>query len=185
MANGSRKTQDLFARQKNTWRGFEKATQDLFILNLRQTITQRLEKQHSVRQERREGFTDDNDAVYAELQRQQARPTEGHTSRARRTPFDLRVQDRVAQNSQDLSQETDASIDFWESRFLGSDPASEDQQGVQPEGESGETHDPDSPSHLSLSLEESQASEAAPEENTPSERDTEGRQDDPDATGSN
>ena len=29
IANGSRKMQDLFARQKNTWRGFEKATQDL------------------------------------------------------------------------------------------------------------------------------------------------------------
>ena len=185
MANRSRKTQDLFARQKNTWWGFEKATQDLFILNLRQTITQRLEKQHSVRQERREGFTDDNEAVYAELQRQLAPPTEGQTSRARRTPFDQRVQDPVAQNSQDLSQETDASIDFWESRFLDSDPASEHQQGVEPEGESGETHDPDPPSRLSLSLEESQASEAAPGENTPSERDTEGRLDDPDATGSN
>ena len=126
MANRSRKTQDLFARQKNTWRGFEKATQDLFILNIGQTITQRLEKQHSVRQERREGFTDDNDAVYAELQRQLARPTEGQTSRARRKPFDLRVQDPVAHNSQDLSQETDASIDFLESRFLDSHPESED-----------------------------------------------------------
>ena len=102
MANRSRKTQDLFARQKNTWRGFEKATQDLFILNLRQKMTQRLEKQHSVRQERREGFTEDNDTVYAELQRQLARPTEGQTSRARRTPFDLHLQDPVAQNSQDL-----------------------------------------------------------------------------------
>ena len=83
MANRSRKTQDLFARQKNTWREFEKATQDLFILNIRQTITQRLQEQHSVRQERREGFTDDNDAVYAEVQRRLARPTEGQTSRAR------------------------------------------------------------------------------------------------------
>ena len=125
MANRSRKTQDVFARQKNTWRGFEKATQDLFILNLRQTITQRLEKQHSLQQERREGFTDDNDAVYAELQRQLAKPTEGQTSRARRTPFDLHVQDPVAQNSQGLSQETDASIHFWESSVLDSDPARE------------------------------------------------------------
>ena len=185
MANRSRKTQDLFRRQKHTWRGFEKAPQDLFILNLRQTITQRLEKQQSVQQERREGFTDANDAVYTELQRQLARPTEGQTSRARRTPFDLRVQDPVAQNSQDLSQETDASIDFRESRLLDSDPASEHQPGVEPEGESRETHDPHPPSHLSFSLEESQASEAAPEENTPSERDTEGRLDDPDARGSN
>ena len=57
--------------------GVEKATQDQFVLNLRQTITQRLEKPHSVWQERREGFIDDNDAVYAELQRQLARPTQG------------------------------------------------------------------------------------------------------------
>ena len=183
MANGSRKTQDHFARQKNTWRGFEKATQDLFILNLRQTISHRLENQHSVQKERRQGFTDDNDAVYVELQRQLSRPTQGQPSGG--TPFDLRVQDPVAQNSQDLSQETDTSKDFWESRFLDSDPASEHQQGVEPEGESGETHDPDPPSRLSLSLEESQPREAAPGENMHSERDTEGRQDDPEATGSN
>ena len=67
IANRSRKTQDLFARQKNKWRWFEKARQDLFILNLRQTITKRLEKQHSVRQDRYEGFPNDNNAVYAEL----------------------------------------------------------------------------------------------------------------------
>ena len=109
---GSRKTQDLFARQKNTWRWFEKATQDLFILNLRQTITLRLEKQHSVRLERREGFMDDNDAVYAELQRQLTISTQGETSRSIQMPFGLGVQDPVAQNSKDLSQEKDTSIDF-------------------------------------------------------------------------
>ena len=91
----------------------------------------------------------------------------------------------MAQNSQDLSQETDTSIDFWEARFLDSDPASEHQQGVEPEGVSGGTHDADPPSRLSRSLEESQASVAAPGENTPSERDTEAQLDDPDATGSN
>ena len=64
IANRLRKTQDLFAGQKYIWRGFEKATQDLFILNFHQTITQRIEKQHSIQQERRESFTDDNDAVY-------------------------------------------------------------------------------------------------------------------------
>ena len=83
IANGSRKTQDLYARQKNRLRVFEKATQDLFILNLRQTMTPRLEKQHSVRQERREGFTDDNDGVYAELQRHLAMSTQGQTSGSR------------------------------------------------------------------------------------------------------
>ena len=83
ITNGSQKAQDLVARQKNTWWGFEKTTQDLFILNLRQTVTQRLEKHHSVRLERREGFTDDNNAVYAELQRQLAMSTQGQTSRSR------------------------------------------------------------------------------------------------------
>ena len=56
---------------------------------------------------------------------------------------------------------------------------------MEPEGETGETHDPDPPSHSSLSLEESEASEAAPGEKMQSERDTEGRQDDSEATGSN
>ena len=125
---------------------------------------------------------DDNGDVYVELERQLPRPTEGQTSRARRRPFDLGIQDLVAQNSQDLSQEMDTSIYFWQLRFLDSDPASEHQQGVEPEGESRETHDPDPPSRLSLSLEESQTRKAALGENSPSERDTEGRQDDPDST---
>ena len=110
--------------------------------------------------------------------------TQGQTSGSRRIPFDQRVQDPVAQNSQDLSLETDMSIDFWKSRSLDLDPVSEDQQGVEPEGESEETHDPD-PSRLSLSPEESQASKAPPGENMHSERDTESRQDDPDPTGCN
>ena len=99
-------------------------------------------------------------------------------------PFDLRIQDPVAPNSQDRSEETDRSIDFWEWRSLDSDPASADQQGVRPEGVSELTHNPD-PSRLSLSLKESQASEAPPRENIHSERDTESRLDDPDATGFN
>ena len=45
--------------------------------------------------------------------------------------------------------------------------------------------DPDLPRSLSLTMEESQPTESAPGENIHSERDTEGRQDDPDATGSN
>ena len=110
---------------------------------------------------------------------------QGQTSRSRQILFDLRVQDPVTQNNQDLSQEMDTSIDFWESRSLDSDLASEDPRWVEPEGESGEPHDPDPASRLSLSLEESQASEAAPGENMHSERDTESRQDDLDATGYN
>ena len=58
---------------------------------------------------------------------------------------------------------------------------SENQQGVEPEGESEKTHDPD-PSRLSFSLAESRASKGPPGENMHSERDTENQQDDPDAT---
>ena len=76
------------------------------------------------------------------------------------------------------------SIDFWELRSLDSDPASEDQQGVEPEGESEETHGPD-PSRLSLSLEKSQASETPPGGNMHSERDTASWQDNPDGMGCN
>ena len=68
----------------------------------------------------------------------------------------------MAYDSQDGSQETDRRIDFQESRFLDLNPESEQQQGVEPEGESRKTHDPNPPSRLILNLEESQASEAAP-----------------------
>ena len=153
-------------------------------MNSRQTIILRLEKQHSLQQEIRRGFMHDNDTVNAELQRQLAMSTQGQTSGSRQMPCDLRVQDPVAGNSQDLSQEKDTSIDFWESRSLDSDPASEDQQGREPEGESEETHDPDS-SRLSLSVDESQANESPAGENMRSEQDTESLQNNPDATGCN
>jgi len=42
----------------------------MFILNLYQNITQRLEQQHTIWQEQREGFADDNEPHYAELKRQ-------------------------------------------------------------------------------------------------------------------
>ena len=90
-----------------------------------------------------------------ELQRQLAKSTQRQTSQPRRLPFDLRVLDPMAQNSQDLSQETNMSIDFWESRFLDSYLASEHQHQVEPKGEKRETRNPNPPSHLSLSPEES------------------------------
>ena len=110
--------------------------------------------------------------------------TQGQASGSRQMPFDQGVQDLVAQNSQYLSQEMDTTMAFWESKSLDSDPASQDQQGVEPEGESDETHDPD-PSRLSLSLEESQPSEAPPGDYMHSQRDTESRQDNSDANGCN
>ena len=60
-------------------------------MNLRQTISQRLENQHSIRQERREGFIDDNDAIYAKLQGQLAGETHGQPAMQRWTPIDAVV----------------------------------------------------------------------------------------------
>ncbi|PUU79715.1 hypothetical protein B9Z19DRAFT_1124812 [Tuber borchii] len=145
---------DLFVRQRNTWLGFAKETQKAFVLNLHWTMTRRLENQHSIRPERREGFTEDNDAVYAELQHQLA---------VRSLPVGW------GQDSLDPLQETDTSLDFsqmsvdLESGFLDSDPAGPE-DGCRQTEELGleEARSPDPSSPLSLSLEYFEAGEVSP-----------------------
>ena len=157
-------------RQKNTWLGFAKETREAFVLNLHQTISRRLENQHSIWQERREGFIDDNDAVYAELQRQLAGESHGQPAMQRRTPIDALVQSLPVgwgQDSRGLSQETDMSLDFsqtsvaLESSFLDSDRASPE-DGCHQAAELGPERagSPDPSNRLSLSLEDFQAGEA-------------------------
>jgi len=63
----------------------------MFILNVRQKIAQRLEKQHRIWQERREGFSNDNEAVYAELKRQLGNQTPGDPPLPRQMPSDTHV----------------------------------------------------------------------------------------------
>ena len=138
-------------------------------MNIRQTIARRLEKQHSVRQERREGFTDDNEAVYAELQRLLRSQSDGGAARGRGTSVDGVVRSLGgSRESQDRSQEADSSLDFsqasggWEVRFLDSDLASSEgghQRTVEQGRQSAASPDPGS--HLSLGLEDS------PEETPP------------------
>jgi len=85
----------------------------MFILNLRQKIAQRLEKQHSIRQERGEGFSDDNDAVYAELKRQLGNQTLGDPALPRQMPIDTHVSGLGGlEDSQNQSQETETSLDL-------------------------------------------------------------------------
>jgi len=60
-----------------------------------------LEKQHSIRQERREDFSDDNDAVYAELKRQLGNQTPGDPALPRQMPIDIHVGGR-RQDAQDV-----------------------------------------------------------------------------------
>jgi len=103
----------------------------MFILNLRQKIAQRLEKPHSIRQEQRQGFTDDNEAVYAELKRQLGNQTPGDPALPRQTPMTIHVGGMGGlEDSQNWSQDTETSLDLsqtsieWEPTFLDSDPGS-------------------------------------------------------------
>jgi len=139
-------------------------TQDMFILNLHQQIAQRLEKQHSIRQERREGFSDDNDAVYAELKSQLVNQTPGNPALSRQMPIDTNVGSLAGlEDSQNGSQETETSLDLSQTsihrelRFLdshGSNHRSLDNAGGAVDFEMS--------NRLSLRLEDGQSGEAMP-----------------------
>jgi len=82
---------DHFIWQKDRWQGCTRAMQDMFILNLREKIAQRLDKQYSIRQEWREWFAGDNDTVYAELKPQLGNKTPGDPALLRQKPIDTQV----------------------------------------------------------------------------------------------
>ena len=136
----------------------------MFILNLRQQIAQRLEKQYSIRHERREGFSDDNDAVYAELKCELGNQTPGDPALSRQMPIDTHVGGLVGlKDSQNPSQETERLLDLsltwidWELKFLDSDGSN---YGSLDNG--GGAVDSQMSNRLSLSLEDSQSGEAGP-----------------------
>jgi len=137
----------------------------MFILNLRQKIAQRLEKPHSIRQGQRQGFTDDNEAVYAELKDQLGNQTLGEPALQRQTPITTHVSGMGGlEDSQNSTQDTKTSLDLsqtsidWELTFLDSDPGS-------PHGShdnaGGAVHSQMS-NCLSLSLDDSQSCEVGP-----------------------
>jgi len=150
----------------------------MFILNLRQKITQRLEKQHTIRRERREGFSDDNDAVYAELNRQLGNQTPGDPALPRQMPIDTHVGSLGGlEDSQNRSQERETSRDLsqtsidWELTFLDSDRLNHGSLD-----NAGGAVDSEMSNRLSLSLEDSQSGEAGPGASGALEE-TSGRQD--------
>ena len=100
----------------------------MFILNLRQEIVQRLEKQHSIRQEGQERFSDHNNAVYGELKRQLGNQTLGDPALLTQMPIDTHVGGLGGlEDSQNWLQKTETSLDVsqmlndWELTFLDSD----------------------------------------------------------------
>jgi len=136
----------------------------MFILNLRQKIAQRLEKQHSIRQERREGFSDNNDAVYAELKGQLGNQTPGDPALPRQMPIDTHVGGLGGlEDSQNRSQETETSLDpsqtsiDWELTFLDSDGSNHESLD-----NAGGAVDSQMSNRLSLNLEDSRSGEAGP-----------------------
>jgi len=150
----------------------------MFILNLRQKIAQRLEKQHSIWQERREGFSDNNNAVYAELKHQVGNQTPGDPALPRQMPIDTHSGGLVGlEDSQNRSQETDTSLDLrqtsivWELTFLDSDGSNHGRLD-----NAGGAINSQMSNRLSLSLEDSQSGEAGPGASGALEE-TSGRQD--------
>jgi len=136
----------------------------MFILNLRQKIAVRLEKQHSIRQERREGFSEENDAVYAELKCQLGNQTPGDPALPRQMPIDTHVGGLGGlKDSQNRSQETETSLDpsqtsiDWELKFLDSDGSNHGSLD-----NAGGAVDSQMSNRLSLSLEYCQSGEAGP-----------------------
>jgi len=116
-----------------------------------------MEREHGVRQDRREGFTDFSAAVAAELQGQSSTNLPRWTAPRSQTPNNLQLGPRLV--SQNSSQTAEASFDFGAAsaacllRYLDPDPLSPDSS---PEETVGVTLDaavsPTPSCQLSLSL---------------------------------
>ena len=63
-------SEDLFGRQRQTWASCPDWVQTIILKNIRDTIKAKIQKEHRIREDRCEGFTDDWAAVAAEVQSQ-------------------------------------------------------------------------------------------------------------------
>ena len=168
---GSQISQDLFLRQRNTWRGFPEETQELMLRNLRETIVDKVQKENRVLKERREGFIDNHEAVHAELERQLSSRNPRRAAARAPTPIITGARGLEGQlESQDASQESARSLDFSQTAFaralqgLDDDPAPvtfDDSLDLTLEREHESAINPDPPSHLSLNLDDCQDRQAA------------------------
>jgi len=66
-------SEDLFARQRQTWATCPDWVQTIILKNIRETIKAKMEKEHGIQEDRRGGFTEDWEAGAAELQSQMSR----------------------------------------------------------------------------------------------------------------
>src|SRR5207237_7990801 len=122
---------DLLARQTATWANCPGWVQQIIVDKTQGTIKAKVENVHGVREDRREGFTDDWAAVAAELQGQTSNQTPGRSTPRSQTLGGLHIGTVFGrQDSQTLTQETSLSPDFTQISdarvlsFLDSDPLS-------------------------------------------------------------
>jgi len=66
-------SEDLFARQRQVWATCSGWVQTMILKNIRETIKAQMEKEHGIQEDRHEGFTNDWEAVAAEVQSQMSR----------------------------------------------------------------------------------------------------------------
>jgi len=93
-----RTTKDLFARQTQTGADCPDWVQAIILDKIRGTIWAKMEKEHSVQQDRCEGYTNDGAAVAAELQSRASSQTTRRLAHQSQTPGDWVVVAAELQN---------------------------------------------------------------------------------------
>lgn len=159
-------TQDLFARQKDSWKRCPAIVQEQIVAYIRQTITDKVQQVHGVHQDRREGYDDDWDAVCAELETRRSGRTLRQPIRRSLTPANPQFVDRLGhRDGLNESQETDVTgISDFSQTSLGRAVALLDHNGPSLDRSREETvgMSPTLSRRLSLSLPGSQEGQATP-----------------------
>jgi len=125
-----RTTKDLFARQTQRWADCPDWVQAIILDKIRGTIRAKMEKEHGVRKDRREGYTDDWAAVAAELQSQAFSRTTGRPAHQSQTPGDwvLVATELQSQPSSQATQRPAHRIQIPSSRRIGTPVGQQDSQ---------------------------------------------------------
>ena len=120
-ANMTLSSEDHFGRQRQTWASCPDWVQTMMLKNIRETIKAKMQQEHRVREDRREGFTDDWAAVAAEVQTQisSRAPTCATPRIQSQTPGNLGIGALAAPPGDQFdSQETVTSFDFSQTARL-------------------------------------------------------------------
>ena len=120
-ANMTLSSEDLFGCLRQTWASCPDWVQSMILKNIRETIKAKMQQEHRVWEDRREGFTDDWASVAAEVQSQilSRAPTRATPRIQSQTPGNLGIGALAAPpGNQFDSQETVTSFDFSQTARL-------------------------------------------------------------------